>query len=110
VAPDSDDYLGLVSDRDVEIAEPETTGPGDLMVHASIYARGRFIVRDHRTYESATLFVLGSVTAGSLSATEPRFATKLDFDERLEEFRPPSFPLTDRYEVAAWDGRWTETP
>jgi hypothetical protein len=110
VTPDADDYLGLVSDSNVEIAEPETTGPGDLTVHASIFAKHRFLVRAFRENEHATLFVYGSVTAGTLSATEPRFATKLDFDERLEERRPPRFPLTDRYEVAAWDGRWTEDP
>ena len=107
--PDADDYLGLVSDGNVEIAEPEITGPGDLTVHASIYAKRRFAVRNYRAHERATLFVYGSVTSGTLSATEPRYATSLDFDERLEERRPPRFPMTDRYEVAAWDGRWTET-
>jgi hypothetical protein len=102
--------LGLVSDGNVEIAEPEITGPGDLTVHASIYAKRAFVVRDYREHERATLFVYGSVTSGTLSATEPRYATNLDFDERLEKMRPPRFPLTDRYEVAAWDGRWTEDP
>lgn len=110
VTPDADDYLGLVSDSNVEIAEPETTGPGDLTVHASIYAKRAFVVRNYRENERATLFVYGSVTTGTLSATEPRYATKLDFDERLAQMRPPRFPLTDRYEVAAWDGRWTEAP
>jgi hypothetical protein len=48
----------------------------------------------------------GSVAAGSLSATEPRFRTEIEFDGRLEDARPPGFPVTDRYEVVAWDGRW----
>src|SRR5690606_22452357 len=36
--PGADDYLGLVSARNVEIAESEVTGPGDLTVHGAIYA------------------------------------------------------------------------
>jgi hypothetical protein len=104
--PESDDYLGLVSDGSVEIAEPETTGPGDVTVHAAIFAKGSFTVRRFRTGGLATLNVYGSVAAGWISATEPRFRTKLEFDDRLTNLRPPSFPLTDRYELAAWDGRW----
>jgi hypothetical protein len=103
---DSDDYLGLVSDGNVEIAEPESTGPGNLTVHAAIFAKRSFTVRSYGTHGLATLSVYGSVAAGSISATEPRFRTKLEFDDRLANLRPPSFPLTDRYELAAWDGRW----
>jgi hypothetical protein len=106
VSPESDDYLGLVSERSVEIAEPSTTGPGDVTVHAAIFARRSFAVRDYGARELATLTVYGSISAGTISATEPRFRTKLKFDERLMNLRPPSFPLTDRYELAAWDGRW----
>jgi len=102
----ADDYLGLVSDRNVEIAEPETTGPGDLQVHASIYAKRRFVVTRYRNNEQATLSIFGSVTAGSVTATEPRYRTKVRFDRRLEELRPPGFPMTDRYELAAWAGVW----
>jgi hypothetical protein len=109
-APESDDYLGLVSEGNVEIAEPETTGIGDLTVHAAIYAKRRFAVRSYRAAGTATLHVYGSVAAGSVSATEPRFRTKLQFDDRLETLRPPSFPLTDRYEISAWDSRWTIEP
>jgi hypothetical protein len=104
--PESDDYLGLVADRNVVIGDPETTGPGDLTVHAAIYAKRRFAVSRYSAPERATLRVYGSVAAGSLSATEPRFRTEIDFDERLEDARPPGFPVTDRYEVVAWDGRW----
>ena len=103
---DSDDYLGLVSDGSVEIAEADVTGPGDLTVHAAIYAKRRFAVRRYSRGERATLFVYGSVTAGALTATEPRYRTKLQFDPRLEHARPPSFPMTDRYELASWDGVW----
>jgi hypothetical protein len=112
VHPDSesgaDDYLGLVSDKNVEVADPEVTGPGDLDVHASIFAKRRFVIRRYRAREHATLSILGSVTAGSLSASEPRYRTKLRYDRRLDDVRPPSFPTTDRYELASWDGRWLD--
>ena len=47
--PGASDYLGLVAERTVEIDEPEVTGTGDLEVHASIYARTRFLIRDYST-------------------------------------------------------------
>jgi hypothetical protein len=103
----ADDYLGLVSDKSVEIAGPGVTGSGDLRIHASIYAKRRFVVRNYRSKASGTLHIYGSLIAGSVTATEPRFATKIEFDRRLDNVRPPSFPLTDRYELQAWDGAWT---
>jgi hypothetical protein len=102
----ADDYLGLASDRSVTIAGPDVTGPGDLHVHAAIYARSRFAVRGFRSRGQGTLFIHGSVTAGSVSATEPRYRTKLGFDKRFEHTRPPGFPMTDRYELSEWDGAW----
>ncbi|MFQ5650732.1 MAG: hypothetical protein ACE5IY_12385 [bacterium] len=102
----ADDYLGLVSEKDVEIAHPSVTGPGDLHIYASIYAKRRFIVRHLRGSGDDTLYIYGSLTAGSLSATEPRYATRVRFDKRLQKVRPPSFPLTDRYEISNWDGKW----
>lgn len=107
----ADDYVGLVSDKTVEIAGPATTGPGDLTVQAAIYAKREFLVRSYTSGKhTATLTIYGSVAAGSLSATEPRYRTRMHFDPRLERLRPPSFPLTDRYEPAGWDGRWTVAP
>lgn len=110
VHPNSDDYLGLVSDKDVEIAHPSVTGPGDLLVFAAVYARGRFRVKHLYRRPTATLYLYGSLTAGSLSATEPRYATRIEFDPRLEETRPPSFPVTDRYEITEWDATWRVKP
>jgi hypothetical protein len=106
VHPAADDYLGLVCDRFVEVAEPEVTGPGDLVIQAAIYAKKRFLVRGFRHRSGAELVIFGSLTTDSLSATEPRFATRIRFDPRLENLRPPRFPMTDRYEVAAWDRIW----
>ena len=100
--------------RVVLSAEPHYLIGGEkAALHVQGVVNGKvpvFVVRDYREHERATLFVYGGVTSGTLSATEPHYATSLDFDERLEKMRPPRFPLTDRYEVAAWDGRWTEDP
>jgi hypothetical protein len=103
---DAGAYLGLVSDGIVEIAPADVTGPGDLEIHAAVYARKRFVVRNVRARGPATLFIYGSLTAGSLSETEPRYATRVEFDPRFERVRPPGFPETDRYEIETWDGRW----
>ena len=106
--PDSDDFIGLIADRYVTIAESRLTGPGDVTVHAAILAKRRFLVRNYNSRRAGTLHVYGSVAAGSLSATEPRFRTRLEFDPRLGDARPPGFPVTDRYEVVEWDETWTE--
>ena len=102
----ADDYIGLVSAKTIEIAGPKVTGPGDLTVQAAIYAERRFRVREFRRRNEGTLEIFGSLTAGSLSATEPRYATRIRFDPRLEDRRPPGFPVTDRYEVEEWDEVW----
>lgn len=104
--PHADDYLGLVAERSVEIAGPDVTGSGDLEVFASIYARRRFAVRSYSSRPSGTLVIHGSVTAGTLTATEPRFATRIEFDDRLTTMRAPSFPLSDRYELDSMRGEW----
>ena len=57
--------------------------------------------RTSTTRRSATLRIYGSLAAGSLSASEPRYATKIEYDERFERRRPPGFPSTNRYEVDA---------
>ncbi len=103
---DADAYLGLVSDGNIEVDRDEVTGPGDLEIHAAVYARKRFVVRNVHARGGGTLFIYGSLTAGSLSATEPRYATRIQFDPRFERVRPPGFPETDRYEIEAWDERW----
>lgn len=105
---DSRDYLGLVSDKYVEVAPPGVTGPGDLQIHAAIFAGRRFVVRDIDHPRAATLRIYGSLSAGSISASEPRYATEIEYDERFEQRRPPGFPLTSRYEAENWDGHWVE--
>ncbi len=105
-SPGAGDYLGLVCDQTIEVAHPNVTGPGDLEIHAAIYAKRRFAVSGYRLRHRAMLTIFGSLTAGTLSATEPRFATRIQFDQRLEDARPPGFPVSDRYEFEPWDGEW----
>ena len=108
--PDSRDCLALVSDRYVEIAPPDVTGPGNLDIDAAIFAGRRFIVTyiDHR--RPATLRIYGSLSAGSMSASEPRYAMKVEYDSRFEQQRPPGIPSTNRFAAEDWDGQWTEAP
>jgi hypothetical protein len=105
---DADDYLGLVSDKYVEIARPYVTGRGDLHIDAAIFARRRFTVTNIDFGRTALLSIYGSLTSGTISATEPRYATKIEFDPRLDRLRPPGFPATNRYEVARVPDTWTE--
>jgi hypothetical protein len=104
---DSGDYLGLVSDRDIVVAPPHVTGPGDLQIHAALYARRRLVVAGFEHPRPATLRIFGSLAAGTLAASEPRYATQIDYDWRFERLRPPGFPSTDRYAAEEWDGTWT---
>jgi hypothetical protein len=104
---EANDVLGLVSGKDVVIANQTSTGAGDLHINASIYARRRFVVRDFSKPRTGTLRILGSVSAGSVSATQPRYATKISFDKRFENIRPPGFPTTDKYEIASANTDWS---
>jgi len=54
------------------------------------------------------LRIYGSLSAGSMSASEPRYAMRLEYDSRFENRRPPGFPSTNRFEVDQWNGKWTE--
>jgi hypothetical protein len=106
VSPRADDYLGLVSDRFVEVARPTITGPGDLHVDAAIFARRGFLIADiDAPTRGGTPSIYGSLTSGTMSASEPRYATKMEFDSP-DRVRPPGFLTANRYELASWDGEW----
>lgn len=100
------DFLGLVSDKIIDIAGVEKTGSGDLEVHGALYAKRRFAVRNHSDRNNGILTVFGSLSAGSLTATEPRYRTRVRFDQRLHNQRPPGFPVTNHYEIEQWDKTW----
>ena len=99
--------LTLISDGSIEIASQSVTGGGDLQIHAAIYARQRFSVRRFRDRHQGELFIFGSLVAGSLSATEPRFTTHIRHDARFESNRPPAFPGTGQLQLAGWDQQWS---
>ncbi|GHA10557.1 hypothetical protein GCM10008090_20240 [Arenicella chitinivorans] len=103
---DGGDFLGLISARNIVVPGRKKIGQGDLEIHAALYARRRFVVTQAEGRRVGTLRVFGSVSAGSLSITEPRYATRIDFDRRLETLRPPGFPVTSRYELMAHEQTW----
>jgi len=104
----SRDFLALISGRDIRVAGTEITGTGDLHIHAALFARRIFRIESVDRGKVGRLMILGSLTAGSIMETEPRYATKLDYDKRFEYLRPASFPMTRRYEVDSWDQDWEE--
>jgi hypothetical protein len=104
----SRDFLALISGRDIRVARTQITGRGDLNIHAALFARRKFCIESADRGKIGRLNILGSVTAGTITETEPRYATKLDYDKRFEYLRPASFPMTRRYEVDSWDQDWQE--
>jgi hypothetical protein len=104
----SRDFLALIAGRDIKVATAQVTGVGDLHVHAAMFARRRFTIESADKAKPGTLYMLGSLTAGTILETEPRYATKMDFDKRFEYLRPANFPMTRRYEVDSWDQGWEE--
>jgi len=104
----SRDFLALISGRDIRVAGTEITGTGDLHIHAALFARRIFRIESVDRGKVGRLMILGSLTAGTILETEPRYATKLDYDKRFEYLRPASFPMTRRYEVDSWDQGWEE--
>ncbi len=104
----SRDFLALIAGRDIRVARTQVTGTGDLNIQAALFARRRFCIESADRGKIGRLNILGSLTAGTISETEPRYATKLDYDKRFEYLRPASFPMTRRYEVDSWDQDWQE--
>lgn len=104
--PESGDFLSLISDHTIQVAHPEVTGGGDLHIDAVLFAGRRFSVRRFRGPEQGVMSIYGSVTAGSVSATEPRYATHIRFDPRLEDRRAPGVPMTERFELDSWQQNW----
>ena len=106
----SHDFLALISGRDIRIAGPDVTGKGDLNIHAALFARRRFCIESVDTSKPAGRCSISTAASppARISETEPRYATKLDYDKRFEYLRPASFPMTRRYEVESWDQDWEE--
>ncbi|MAY57055.1 MAG: hypothetical protein CMQ46_07545 [Gammaproteobacteria bacterium] len=101
--------LSLTSNGSIEIANPSVTGPGDLIIHGALFARQRFSVRRYNTRAQGRLHIMGTLVAGSISATEPRYTTLVEYDSRFESIRPPAFPTTGLFDMSEWDREWTIT-
>ncbi|MGM0633342.1 MAG: hypothetical protein ACQETO_09225 [Pseudomonadota bacterium] len=106
IYPASTDLLGLISDGSVLVAPSTVTGRGDLDIHAAIYAGRRFAVQRFRSRQGDTMTILGSLTAGSVSATEPRYRTRVIHDDRFSVLRPPLFPQTTAWTRDPLPQRW----
>jgi hypothetical protein len=106
-APDSRDYLGLVCEKDIELASPTVTGPGDIDIQAAMFAKRRFAITHFEHARPATLRIYGSLASGTITATEPRYATRIVYDQRFERSRPPGFPLMNRFAAEDWNQIWT---
>ncbi|MGK0438546.1 MAG: hypothetical protein ACJATK_001496 [Paracoccaceae bacterium] len=100
------DFLGLISGRSVVVSNRNVVPEGGLNIQAAIYARNRFQVKQIGGRQAGTLNIYGTLSVGTITATEPRYATNIVFDTRLENIRPPGFPLTDRYELLAQKHHW----
>lgn len=103
----SQDSLALISEGSIEIAPASVTGAGDLVLHGALFARQRFAVRRFRDAHQGTLHIYGALIAGSVSATEPRFNTRVEYDGRFENSRPPAFPSTGLFDLMSWEQSWT---
>ena len=90
----SRDFLALISGRDIKRrAARRSPAPATCNIHAALFARRALLHRVGRsTARPARSYILGSLTAGTILETEPRYATKLDYDKRFEYLRPASFP------------------
>lgn len=106
VENDQQHFLTLISNGIIEVASPAQTGPGDLEVHAALFARQRFSVIRFSSRPQGELIIRGALVAGSVSATEPRYSTRIEYDARFESMRPPAFPTTGRFDIADWDQQW----
>ena len=85
----SRDFLALISGRDIRIAAGSGDGPWrSERARARCSRAGASSPKRSTTPKPATMFIYGSLTAGTILATEPRYATKLDYDKRFEYLRP----------------------
>jgi len=102
-------FLTLISNGIIEVAGPAQTQPGDLEIEAALFARQRFSVRRFNSRPQGELIIRGALVAGSVSATEPRYTTRIEYDARFESMRPPAFPTTGLFDIEQWDQQWRIT-
>lgn len=116
INPNSDDFLGIVAERRVEI--PFDNSRGDIDIHASIFSvAGGITVANYQNYSSAyKMNILGSVTGLRLEPTAKYvYNTALKryvptngysyiqkYDRRFDLQAPPFFPKLKVFTPLSW--------
>ncbi len=113
VDPTSNDFLGIVSENNVEITD-NTPNLTDVNIMGTIYAaNGSFTAQHYNTKApSGTIYLLGGVTqntrgpVGQFSGSTiiNGYQKNYKYDDRflLKGNSPPAFPLTGQYEILSW--------
>lgn len=114
--PNSDDFLGIVAERRVEI--PFNSSRGDINIHAAMLAMGGGItVANYSNYPQAyKMNILGSITGLRVeptatyvyNATLGRYVPSRGYsyihkyDKRFDLIAPPFFPKLKLFATASW--------
>jgi len=113
--PESDDYLGIVTERDVTIplppGFPANPCPNNIMIQACVFSRtGKFSAElDYRMgqlgnvnfYGSMSSYTIGAFSASGSSGTYGYY-NNFQFDQRLLLETPPHYPKTSLLEILSW--------
>ena len=109
----SDDFLGLVAENNIVIADrPETRG--DLKIRASMFCRSGGVTAENyqgRPVEGK-IELIGGIqqnkrgAVGTFSGSPPQrvsgYLKNYQYDDRLMFDAPPYFPSTGNYEIVSW--------
>ena len=110
--PSSDDFLGLVAEKDVVIPlpdeYPDTPCPTNIEIYASVFSRtGKFYAEldskmgklgNINFYGSMSSYTIGAFSAGSTYG----YSNNFHFDRRLLIETPPYYPETNILEILSW--------
>lgn len=107
--PGCDDYLGIISKKDV-IIKDNAANRNDVIIDAAILTLGdSFTVQNYSSgsprgyihlYGSLSQKVRGPV--GTFGSGGTGYLKNYNYDERLLNQSPPYFPTTGGYTIAAW--------
>jgi hypothetical protein len=113
--PESDDYLGIVAERDVIIPlphdYPSIPCPTNIEIQACVFSRtGKFYSQlDASMGKLGTVYFYGSMcsyTIGAFSVPSGGsyygYANYFQFDQRLLLETPPYYPKTNSLEILSW--------
>lgn len=115
VNPNSQDMLGIVAQRDIEITN-NAANNNNIRVQASIYSEtGSFLAEDYQSRPVAgAIYLYGGViqnargpvgefrTVGGTSTIINGFSKRYRYDDRFMVASPPFFPGTGNFEIVSW--------